>query len=80
MLMKFNPILMKFNVLQVVATPVNHGLALSTSVVVRPAHVTVTDTKSAFRVVLRTSVSYVTLTHTSYDITHVPFTVYVTET
>ncbi|KAK8394343.1 hypothetical protein O3P69_006508 [Scylla paramamosain] len=64
----------------VVPTPVNHGLALTTSVVVRPAYVTVTDTKSDFRVVLRTSVSYVTITHTSYDIMHVPFTLTSTET
>ncbi|MPC46799.1 uncharacterized protein LOC123513252 [Portunus trituberculatus] len=63
----------------IVATPVNHGLALTTSVVVSPAYVTVTDTKSDFRVVVRTSVSHVTLTHTSYDITHVPFTLTSTE-
>ncbi|XP_045126350.1 uncharacterized protein LOC123513310 [Portunus trituberculatus] len=64
----------------IVATPVNHGLSLTTSVIVHPAYVTVTDTKSDFRVVVRTSVSRVTLTHTSYDITHVPFTLRVTET
>ncbi|XP_045126352.1 uncharacterized protein LOC123513312 [Portunus trituberculatus] len=64
----------------VVATPVNHGLALTTSIVVRPVYVTVTDTKTDFRVDLRTSVNYVTLTHTSYDITHVPFTLTSTET
>ncbi|KAK8394339.1 hypothetical protein O3P69_006504 [Scylla paramamosain] len=64
----------------VVPTPINHGLALTTSVVVSPAYVTVTETKSDFRVVLRTSVSYVTLTHTSYAIMHVPFTLYITET
>ena len=64
---------------QVVPTPVNHALALSTSVVVHPAYVTITDTKSDFRVNVRTSVTYVTLTHTTNEIMHVPFTLTTTE-
>ncbi|KAG0718481.1 hypothetical protein GWK47_052362 [Chionoecetes opilio] len=39
-----------------------------------------TETKSDFCLAVRTSVTHVTLTHTSYAITHVPFTITATQT
>ena len=60
-------------------TPVNDAVSLSTSVVVHPAYVTLTEVKSDFRVIVKTSVSRVTVTHTSYNIKHVPFTITTTE-
>lgn len=65
---------------QAVVTPVDDRVAISTTVVQRPELVTVTETKSDFRLVVRTSITHVTLTHTSYAITHVPFTITATET
>ncbi|KAG0714515.1 hypothetical protein GWK47_013992 [Chionoecetes opilio] len=48
--------------------------------VLRPEYITLTETKSDFRLAVRTSVTHVTLTHTSYAITHVPFTITATQT
>lgn len=64
---------------QIVTTPVDNRVAISTTIVQRPEYVTVTETKSDFRLAVRTSVSYVTITHTSYAITNVPFTITATE-
>lgn len=61
-------------------TPVDDRVAISTTIVQSPEYVTVTETKSDFRLVVRTSVNHVTLTHTSYVITHVPYTMTATET
>ncbi|MGU0940920.1 hypothetical protein ACSETY_34850, partial [Pseudomonas aeruginosa] len=65
---------------QVVVTPVNDQVAIATTVIYRPEYVTLTETKSDFRLDVRTSVSHVTLTHTSYNIIHMPFTITATET
>lgn len=64
---------------QVVTTPVDDIVVLATTVVQRPEYVTVTETKSDFRLAIRTSVTHVTITHTSYAITNVPFTITATE-
>ncbi|KAG0719572.1 hypothetical protein GWK47_007245 [Chionoecetes opilio] len=53
-------------------TPVDDVVAVATTQVLRPEYITLTETKSDFRLALRTSVTHVTLTHTSYAITHVP--------
>lgn len=55
-------------------------VAVATSVLQRPNFITVTETKSDFRLLVKTSVSHVTLTRTFYDNTHVPFTITATET
>ena len=65
---------------QVVVTPVNDQVAVSTTVLHRPEFITLTETKSDFRLAVRTSVTHVTLTHTAYNIMHVPFTITATET
>ncbi|KAG0728911.1 hypothetical protein GWK47_031474 [Chionoecetes opilio] len=65
---------------QVVVTPVDDVVAVATTQVLRPEYITLTETKSDFRLAVRTSVTHVTLTHTSYAITHVPFTITATET
>ncbi|XP_045136069.1 cell wall protein IFF6-like [Portunus trituberculatus] len=65
---------------QVVVTPVNDQVAITTTVLHRPEYITLTETKSDFRLAVRTSVSHVTLTHTAYNIMHVPFTITATET
>ncbi|XP_050693845.1 uncharacterized protein LOC126984269 isoform X1 [Eriocheir sinensis] len=64
----------------VVPTPVNDLMDLETTVIASPMFVTITETYSHFRVVVRTSINYVTLTHTSYAITHVPYTITATQT
>ncbi|XP_063879239.1 uncharacterized protein LOC135110640 [Scylla paramamosain] len=65
---------------KVVSTPVNDQVAITTTVLHRPEYITLTETKSDFRLAVRTSISHVTLTHTSYNIIHMPFTITATET
>ncbi|MGU0940889.1 hypothetical protein ACSETY_34680, partial [Pseudomonas aeruginosa] len=55
-------------------------MAITTTVLHRPEYITLTETKSDFRLAVRTSISHVTLTHTSYNIIHMPFTITATET
>lgn len=72
-------IVLGFKYSQVVATPVDDFVVLVTTVIQRPEFITVTETKSDFRLAVRTSVTRVTVTHTSYAITNVPFTITATE-
>ena len=69
-----------FHYLQVVVTHVDDLMAVSTAALHCPEYITLRETKSDFRLAVRTSVTHVTITHTSYNITQVPFTITATET
>ncbi|XP_069177297.1 uncharacterized protein [Procambarus clarkii] len=63
----------------VLQTPVDDRVALQTSVFVRPGTVTLTEVKSDFRIVTETSLTHVTLAHTSYVISQYTFTTTATQ-
>ncbi|XP_045610924.1 uncharacterized protein [Procambarus clarkii] len=63
----------------VLQTPVDDRVALQTSVFVRPGTVTITEVKSDFRIVTETSLTHVTLAHTSYVISQYTFTTTATQ-
>ncbi|KAK4300741.1 hypothetical protein Pmani_027078 [Petrolisthes manimaculis] len=65
---------------RVLVTAVDNLVAVQTSVVLRPARVTITEVKTDFSLVKALSVTHVTLTHSAYVIHHRVFTTTATET